>query len=168
VVTSPDTGSDLWTVSVDSGEPEVFLATPSNEEGIHFSPDGDHVVYVSDATGRYEIYVSSYPEGKGSWQISTDGGREPFWSADGNEIFYRSGDNMMTVQVQVEGGFHHEAPSLLFRNFYDGQLGTAGLPNYDVSTDSQQFLMTRSSELNRQTTDVQIIMNWANSLQDAR
>jgi WD40 repeat protein len=59
VVTSPETGSDLWTVAVDGGEPEVFLASSSNEEGIHFSPGGDHVVYVSDATGRYEIYVTS-------------------------------------------------------------------------------------------------------------
>ena len=166
VVTSLETGSDLWTVPVDGGEPEVFLASSSNEEGIHFSPAGDHVVYVSDATGRYEIYVTSFPERKGTWQISTDGGREPFWSADGREIFYRSGDNMMTVQVQLENGFRHVAPALLFRSFYDGQLGTAGLPNYDVSQDGQHFLMTRSSELNLKTTAVQVIMNWANSLRD--
>jgi Tol biopolymer transport system component len=164
VVTSLETGSDLWTVPVGGGEPEVFLASSSNEEGIHFSPGGDHVVYVSDVTGRYEIYVTSFPERKENWQISTDGGREPFWSADGREIFYRSGDNMMTVPVHFEAGFRHGAPALLFRGFYDGQLGTAGLPNYDVSKDSQNFLMTRSSELNLKSTTVQVIMNWANNL----
>jgi serine/threonine protein kinase/WD40 repeat protein len=166
VVNSPETGNDLWIVPLDGGEPEPFLATPDNETGMHFSPDGDHVVYVSDTSGRYEIYVSTYPDGQGSWQISTGGGHEPIWSADGNEIFYRSGDNMMTVQVQSEPGFRHEVPAILFRNYYDGQLGTAGLPNYDVSKDGQQFLMTRSAELNLQTTEVQVILNWADSLLD--
>jgi len=166
VVTTPETGSDLWTVSVDGGEPEVFLATSNNEEGIHFSPAGDYVVYVSDAGGRYEVYVTSFPDGIGTWQISTEGGREPYWSADGSEIFYRSGDNMMAVPVQLQGGFQYGAPARLFRSFYDGQLGTAGLPNYDVSRDSRSFLMTRSSELNLRSTDVQVILNWADGLRD--
>jgi Tol biopolymer transport system component len=166
VVLSPETGSDLWTIPIDGGEPLAFLASPSNEAGMHFSPDGDHVVYVSDATGRYEIYVTTFPDGKGAWQISTDGGREPFWSDDGSEIFYRSGDNMMTVPVQLDAGFSHGAPGLLFRSSYDGQLGTAGLPNYDVSKDSRRFLMTQSSELNLKKTDVHVIMNWASIIED--
>ena len=85
-----------------------------------------------------------------------------------NEI-QRLGDELAPAQLS-DAIFAPKAiqydPALLFRSSYDGQLGTAGLPNYDVSKDSRRFLMTQSSELNLKKTDVHVIMNWASSLQD--
>ena len=58
------------------------------KQGGQFSPDSRWVAYVSDETGRYEVYVESLPRGKGRWRISTGGGIQPRWRRDGRELFY--------------------------------------------------------------------------------
>ena len=60
-----------------------------------FSPDGRWVAYVSDENGRPEVYVQSFPTSGGKWLISTQGGTEPLWRADGKELFYIAGDRKL-------------------------------------------------------------------------
>ena len=81
---------------------QPFLRTPFNESAPRFSPDGHWLAYVSDESGRYEIYVQPYPGPGGKWQISTEGGTEPVWNPNGRELFYRSGE-------QDDGGGHYHA-----------------------------------------------------------
>jgi eukaryotic-like serine/threonine-protein kinase len=76
---------------------QPFLRTPFNESAPQFSPDGRWLAYVSDESGRYEIYVQLYLGPGGKWQISTEGGTEPVWNRNLRELFYRSGDKMMAV-----------------------------------------------------------------------
>ena len=71
-------------------KPEPFLNTPFSEQNAEFSPDGRWIAYVSDETGRREIYVTPYPGPGGKFLISKDGGVEPLWAPDGTEIFYRT------------------------------------------------------------------------------
>ena len=67
-----------------------FLQGPSNEGLGQFSPDGRYVVYLSDESGTNEIYVRTFPDGNGRWQISKATGVDPRWRADGKEIIYLS------------------------------------------------------------------------------
>src|ERR1700676_5576985 len=91
--------------SVQVRKAEPFLRTPFNEGAARFSPDGRWLAYISDESGRFEVYVQSYPGPGGKWQISTEGGTEPVWTRNGRELFYRSGDKMMAVDVATQPGF---------------------------------------------------------------
>jgi Tol biopolymer transport system component/predicted Ser/Thr protein kinase len=90
---NPTTGYDIWVLRMSDRKAQPFLRTPFTEGAPRFSPDGRWLAYVSDESGRFEIYVQPYPGPGGKWQISTEGGTEPMWNPNGRELFYRSGDN---------------------------------------------------------------------------
>ncbi len=88
---NPKTRDDIAYVPVVSGKlgaPVKFLAAPADETQGQFSPDGKWLAYTSDESGRYEVYARLFPSGSGVWKVSTEGGREPRWSADGKELFF--------------------------------------------------------------------------------
>ena len=139
----PDTARDLYVLSLDGDlTPKAFLATPSQERGPSFSPDGEWIAYVSDESGQDEVYVRPYPGPGGQVIISTGGGKEVIWGPDGSELFYRNGDQLMVVAVNPGETFSIEAPAPLFVAPYapDTAGGGAGNPNYDISPDGQQFI----------------------------
>jgi Tol biopolymer transport system component len=118
---SPKAGFDLWTVKRKADgtfePPSVWLQTPFNKPSAVFSPEGQYVAYLSDESGRYEVYVRPAGGGGGKWQISTAGGRNPRWSRDGREIFYAQGESLMAAPVSVAGGtLRPGTPVELFRN----------------------------------------------------
>ena len=84
-----------------AGEPrEVVVAqSPDDETEGQFSPDGTWVAFVSNDSGRPEVFVQSFPEGRGRTQVSTGGGTQVRWSADGKEIFYVAPDGRMMARV---------------------------------------------------------------------
>ena len=92
---------DIWTVARGQ-EPMPFLLTPFDERSPRFSPDGRWLAYVSDESGRDEVYVQPFPGPGAKWLVSTDGGREPVWGRDGRELFYRAGDLMMAVPLTFD------------------------------------------------------------------
>jgi Tol biopolymer transport system component len=101
---------------------------------------------VSNATGRFEVYVTDWPANRIQRQVSTNGGREPLWSPGGDELFYRSGERMMAARVRFQQGLEVETPQALFTGDYEGVLGNPDAPNYEVTPDGR-FLMLRSREL---------------------
>ncbi len=81
--------NDLWIVPVDGSEPFTLISTPFDEGYSRFSPDGNWIAYVSNETGRYELYLTRFPSGEGKWQLSADGGDWAIgWKEDGSEIFF--------------------------------------------------------------------------------
>ena len=136
--------------------------TPSYESAPSFSPDGRWLTYVSDESGRFEVYVQPYPGPGGVYQISTDGGTEPVWNPRGKELFYRSGDKMMSVDVSTEPAFSAGKPKVLFQGPYLSTLGT--LPFYDVSQDGQRFLMLEPVEQTATLTQIVVVQNWFEEL----
>ena len=85
--TGPDLASDIWTVSADGKSPPVaFLRTRFSEEQGRFSPDGRWVAYSSNESGRFEVYLRAFPDSGPHWQLSTDGGSQPYWRGDGREL----------------------------------------------------------------------------------
>jgi eukaryotic-like serine/threonine-protein kinase len=156
-------GVHMWVLRMSDRKALPFIRTPSNETLPRFSPDGRWLAYMSDESGRYEIYVQSYPGPGGKWQISTEGGTAPVWNPNGRELFYRSGDKMMAVDTPATPGFTAGTPRMLF----EGTYVTPPIPivNYDVSPDGQRFLMIKPSE-QQQSTQIQIniVQNWFEEL----
>jgi Tol biopolymer transport system component/predicted Ser/Thr protein kinase len=159
-VGDPKTGYDLWILPeplgpVGTAKPYALLQSQSNESQGMFSPDGHWIVYQSDETGRYEIYVVPFPGSGGKRQISTSGGVQPRWRADGKEIFYIAADlRLMVGEVIIKGG---EIQTSEVRSLF-GPLPVGNGFQYDVSGDGQRILavMPRSNG----SAPLTIVQNW--------
>jgi len=161
----PSMGRDIWVLPLSDRKSQLFLRTPSNESSPRFSPDGQWLAYVSDESGRYEVYVQPYPGPGGKWQVSTEGGTEPVWNRSGRELFYRGGNNkMMAVEITTRPSFAAGSPKLLFEaGQYMPPTGPFSypFPNYDVSPDGQRFLMiTKESK----PPQINVVLNWFEEL----
>jgi eukaryotic-like serine/threonine-protein kinase len=87
-VPSLSSGTDLWLLPLtDDKKPVKFLASPADEMHGNFSPDGHLVAYTSNESGKFQVYVQTLPKSDKKWQVSTSGGHEPRWRADGREIY---------------------------------------------------------------------------------
>ncbi len=137
-----------------------FLVTAANERSPGFSPDGNWIVYASDESGQDEIYVRPYPTGDGKWTVSRDGGREPVWSRNGREIYYRRQDQVLAVPVLQGSGLRVGEPVVLFGGRADAYDGPNGSRSFDVTADGQRFLFVR---LGQETANLQytVVVNWA-------
>jgi Tol biopolymer transport system component len=93
---------DLWVVSLTRpADPAIFLSAPGDQWHGNFSPDGKLVAYTSSESGRFEVKVQTFPLSDRQWTVSTDGGYEPRWKAEGGEIYYLSADQkLMAVAVR--------------------------------------------------------------------
>jgi eukaryotic-like serine/threonine-protein kinase len=160
--TNPETGYDIWTVGLGDRKARPFLKTHYNEAAPKFSPDGHWLAYTSDESGRWEVYVQPYPGPGGKWQISTEGGTEPVRSPAGRELFYRAGNRIMAVAVNLQNGFLAGKPVALFEGPW---LSTRGaLQQYDVSPDGKRFLMLKAAEEDHGAQKIIVIQNWLEEL----
>jgi serine/threonine-protein kinase len=154
---------DLFTFRRGERAVQVMARTPFGEGGPMFSPDGQWIAYASNESGRYEIYVQKYPAPGGKWRISADGGTEPMWNRNGRELFYRSGNRMMSVAIIAQPEFSAERPTVLFEGQYETTLVTNA--NYDVSPDGQRFLMLKASGAQEDApTQINVVLNWFEEL----
>ena len=153
---------DIWILPRD-GEAYPFVASPAYETAPRFSPDGRHIAYVSDESGRDEIYVLPFPGPGRRVLISSDGGAEPVWSPAGDEIFYRERERMMVVRVRTSPELSVERAEFLFdaRTFMPSPTHRA--PNYDVTSDGQRFVMI-AREVAEGPEVVHLIQNWTEEL----
>jgi serine/threonine-protein kinase len=160
---SPTSGRDIWTLRLSDRKPQVLLQTPFNEGTPTFSSDGRWLAYVSDESGRYEVYVQPYPGPGAKWQISTEGGTEPVWNPNERELFYRQGDKLMAVEVATQPAFSAGKPRMLFERQY-APSATATSRNYDVSPDGQRFLMVKTLEQEPPISQINVVLNWFEEL----
>jgi Tol biopolymer transport system component len=145
--TTPETNVDLMILPMEgddvsgwrSGTPTVFVNSPFIEGGAMFSPDGRWIAYGSQESGRTEVYVRSFPQPGGKWQISTGGGNLPTWSRTKRELFYGRNGQIMVAAFEVEGdSFRSESPRL----WSDGRYQTRGSNRmFDLHPDGQRFAL---------------------------
>ena len=153
----------LWIRPVTGeGKPIAVVQPPSQQSNIityRISPDGHWVAYQSDESGQQEIYITSFPEGKGKWRVSTAGGAYPAWSGNSHELFYKDlTDDIWVCSVTVKGSeAEPSAPQHLFHAASPG-IGTS----FDVSLDGKRLLVNHSEEETQ--APLQLITNWTAEL----
>ena len=149
---SRNIGDDILLLPMEGDrEPQSLIASPNRRECCsQFSLDGKWLAYVSDELGQTNVYVSPYPKADVKYLVSEEeGGGEPVWFPDGTELFYRSGNRMMVVSVQTDPSFRAGRPEVLFEGRYVASGFVLGLQYYDISPDSQRFLMIKAVEGSR-------------------
>ena len=128
------------------------------------SPDCQWLAYVSNESGRRQVFVSDFPSLANRHQISTDVGNEPLWNPNPGkrQLFYRSGDRVMEVDITDHGTAAEDAREL-FRGPYATAANAAVRPNYDVSPDGERFLMLKPVE-RAPLTQIKVVRNWHEEL----
>ena len=132
------------TVSMAGEAKPLFPNDKASETNGQISADGKWVVYASDESGTWEVYVSSFPGAVGKWQVSRGGGTEPRWRGDQKEIFYISTSGML-MAVPVNGGasFSSGQPEPLFQMHGRAAISWTDIFSYDVTKDGKRFLVNR-------------------------
>ncbi len=156
---------DLLTWPMSGGvEPQPWLDTDFIEYYGRFSPDGRWVVYGSNESGEWEVYVVPFPGPGRKWQVSVGGGGWPNWRRDGAEILYiNTAGEMVGVAVAERGtGLAFEQPQILFRHRF-----TSNGPGFDVTADGQRFLVVEAAE-NIPPEPVTVVVNWPAAIEAQR
>jgi len=161
----------LWILPLEGErKPQVFLETSFNEAVPKISPDGRWLAYLSDESGRIEVYVRPFPGPGGKWQISTEGGVEAEWSPKGNELFFRTGaqrEKLMAVDILAQASFASAKPRVVIEGTYASGLALGNLvPSYSITRDGQRFLMIKDKEAPKSTapTQINVVLNWFEEL----
>jgi hypothetical protein len=157
-----DTGSDLWTLEVTregrprpGAKPQPYIRAPFNQTAGRFSPDMRWVAYQSDELGQTEVYVQSFPEPREKIRISTAGGRNPEWGAEGRELFYASLDQKLMV-VALKLGPASLIPTLP-RELLALPRYLPGANQYTVTPDGQRFLVPAMDD---KVVPWTVVVNW--------
>jgi dipeptidyl aminopeptidase/acylaminoacyl peptidase len=159
-----DTGWDLYALSMTGGStnPIPLLKTRFTDMAGTVSPDGRFLAYQSNESGRNQVYVQEFPTPRSKWQVSSEGGVEPFWRRDGRELYFRAPDlSIMAVPVQVNGAtFQTGLPQALFRARFGPATARA---RFRPAPDGQRFLvLTRADDVAVQPAIV--VLNWTEGL----
>ena len=159
-VTASGSKSQIWVLPMSGGQaPARFLAGSFNYVQGRLSPDGRWLAYVSDESGRPEVYVQTFPDHAGKWQISSTGGVDPRWSAGGGELLYLSADQrLMSVAIRTAPDFEAAVPKPMFvaRVLLPG-IGIRSY--YAVTRDAQRFLVV-SPRAGDALAGSSVIVNW--------
>jgi Tol biopolymer transport system component len=161
---SPEGSGDVYALSLTGDAPARPIVTgPAYDGGAQISPDGRWLVFASNRGGEFQVYIQGFP----TWDqratpISTQGGNQPRWNANGKEIFYRQCDKMMAVDVKSDPGtstLSLGTPHLVFEQPYLSGVSTT-IPDYDVTPDGERFLMIKGESY----STLHVVLNWFDDL----
>ena len=155
----------IWLVPLSGNRKPVLLFPDAGFD--HFdgrvSPDGKWITYVSAESGVLELYVTSFPEGKGKWQLSSSGTISAgLWGADGKDIYFVSQEGILldaTVQ-ESPGSIRIEGVHPLFRSpFLSSSLSQV----FDIDPKGgQRFIGSVTPDTS--TLPLNVISNWTEEL----
>ncbi len=162
ILSTPADYADLFTVAMNGSEdPQELLRTANNDggDGAAMSPDGRWLAYLSDASGRRELWVKEWPDGAPE-RISPDGASSAVWSRDSRELYYRRGYDMMAVSITPGEERPFGTPVTLFTGDYARTLGDQP-PSYDVHPDGRLLMIEPESS---SAISINVILNWFEEL----
>jgi len=167
--TDPVTKRDLWLMTMDSEhKTAALLHTGFDEAEGKFSPEPSgaphYVAYVSNESGKEEVYVTTFPDPKlGKWPISNAGGYQPRWRQDGKQLLYVTDDGkLMSVDVVLSPSFKASPPKLLFQAPIFGGGSTIQQYRWDLTPDGQRFLVNTTST--DSSSPIAVVINWQSAL----
>jgi eukaryotic-like serine/threonine-protein kinase len=149
----------LWIRPVTGDAKPVAAVQPpsaqSNLSAYRISPDGRWVAYASDESGQQDVYITTFPEGKGKWRVSSNSGAYPSWSGNGRELFFKDLSDTIFVCTVTPKGSEIEvgAPQRLFHAASPG-IGIS----FDVTSDGKRLLVNHSEEEGQ--VPLQLVTNW--------
>jgi serine/threonine protein kinase len=160
---APETRKDLWVAPMtpdgrlaEGAQPKPYLQGSASEWQGRFSPEPNPrwVAYQSDETGRNEIYIASFPDARRKLQVTAGGGTFPEWGADGRELFYLSGDGILSVVSLKNGvdGLEPSSPQPLFPLFARSNVASP----FEVSPDGKRILVNQAQP----STELDVVVNW--------
>ena len=158
---NPSTSFDLFVLPLAGDrKPEPLIQTPFTEQQAKFSPDGRWIAYVSDESGRTEVWVQSFPVSGSKWQISTTTGVQPMWRGDGKELFFHTlyGEVMaVPITTSKEGAFEAGVPQRLFRA--NPAILRYSRGGWNVTPDGQRFLIANVAGVSN-VQPITVVVNW--------
>jgi eukaryotic-like serine/threonine-protein kinase len=162
VETHPSQRRDIWLMRLDSRRTEPLIATDADERDARFSPDGRWLAYVSDETGRDEVFIRPIGTRGRRTQVSSDGGTSPRWAPGGGELFFATGEQLSVVTLDREGNpVGRDRRLFTVPGFEDLQFDSGNAP-YAVMPDGEHFvfLLERSTS----PTQFNVVLNWFETL----
>ncbi len=149
---------------MDTRKTEPFLDTEHQYSYPDISPDGRWLAYVSDESGRREVWVTSFPDSEQRKLVSNEGGTAPAWSPDGREIYYLSENKLMVVDADAGSELSLGIPRTLIEGpLYSGD----PLRGYDITPDGAKFIFTTRLEPEQNippVRELQVVLNWFEEL----
>lgn len=146
----------IWITPLDdTAAAQPLVHTAFNETNPALSPDGQWLAYVSDETGRNEVYVRGLRTEADRQRVSRTGGSEPRWTKGGHELFYRNADSVFVAAIEARGGLRADAPRLAFTMPLARLFGGA----YDVSPDGQRIVAVRES-VGPRADPLHVVLGW--------
>jgi len=160
--TPPEANPRLWVIPLGE-QPRLFLDSEVGASRGRFSPRGDLLAYTvaSPLQSHAEVFLVSYPQRTPRVQVSSDGGQEPVWSPDGRKLFYRKGDDILSVSVTTDDGLHVGIPRL---ELHDLSIAKTWA-NYRISPDGKRFLVLQRDP-NAVPRQINVILNWRRELDE--
>jgi serine/threonine-protein kinase len=142
--------------------PQPLLRTPAREQFARFSPDGKWIAYESDESGRYEIYVQSFPQARERRQVSNDGGIQPCWNTNGRELIYTADSQVLSVAFDARQGLRLGRPEVLFRSPFAASVRPSG--EFSLTPDGRGFLLLEDVATPAAPRQVEVVVNWFEEL----
>jgi Tol biopolymer transport system component len=166
VFTRPDIKNDnmnVWLLDLtrDGAEPQLLIEDPSWQWFAQFSPTAPLLTYMTEASGHWEVHLTTYPERLGDWPVSTKGGHWPQWNGDGTELFYAVGDSIMSVAVDAtDTAPRLSRPEFLFQRPRYSPVVTQFPDGFEVTSDGQTFVLHLTGEDVTVPPAIVVTTNW--------
>jgi eukaryotic-like serine/threonine-protein kinase len=159
--------SDLWIVPLDgSSAPHPWFESPARESAGALSPDGRWAAYVSDETGRSEVYVRSFPDAGSKLKISQEGGIEPVWTRGGREIVFRERQRFLAADFRPGPTPSAAAPRFLFTARVDSGSGRIDTwRTYDAARSGEEFVAIRPENVVSSENRLAVVTRWTATLE---
>jgi eukaryotic-like serine/threonine-protein kinase len=150
----------LHLLHLTDGKTGRWLQAPFAETDGRFSPDGQWLAYSSDQSGSAEVWVRPFPGPGAPVRVSADGGRDPVWSRDGKELFYRNGLKILSARVAPDVTLRVDPPQALFEGGFDPGPERA----YDVASDGRFVMIENEPNDVAASASIVVVLNWKEEL----